>query len=209
MLFSSTLILQQTVLICSILLAIGLGFGYLHQRGHLQSLRPACVPLIGFAVFGICDALVTLHGTWQAPWREANPSMRAFLIWCGWWGQCLGSVLWIFAWVLVLDGLESWRSRASKRTAERISWLRLWIVYALALGHLNGFVSWVDRSGPVATLFSLFYRFWSRNIGWIGPLSPFGYPLYSGLFFGGACALAHAIIVRLYQRRQVNTLPSS
>jgi len=209
MLFSNTLILQQAVLVGSILFAIILSLIYLRRRNHLHALQAVRVPLLGFAIFGICDALVTLHGTWQAPWREANPSMRAFLVWGGWRGQCLGSVLWIFAWVLVLDGMESWRDRTSKRTAACISWLRLWIVYALALGHLNGFVSWTDRAEPVAALFGLFYRFWSRNVGWLGPLSPFGYPLYSGLCFGGVCALAHALLVRLYERCQADAISPS
>src|SRR5262245_34694154 len=106
MLFSSTLLLQQIVVLCSILLAIVVGLLFLHLRGHLQSLRSIWVPLLGFAIFGICDALVTLQGTWQSPWREANPSMRAFLQWAGWQGQCLGSALWILAWTLVLDVLE-------------------------------------------------------------------------------------------------------
>src|SRR6266542_2717402 len=89
MLVLSTLIFPQIILLCSILLAIVLGLLYLRRRGHLQSLQLIWFPLLGFAIFGICDALVTLEGTWQSPWREANPSMRAFLLWGGWWGQCL------------------------------------------------------------------------------------------------------------------------
>src|SRR5438045_2654965 len=62
MLVSSTLLFPQIILLCSILLAIVLGLLYLRWRGHLHSLRSIWLPLLGFAIFGICDALVTLQG---------------------------------------------------------------------------------------------------------------------------------------------------
>jgi len=208
MLFSSAL-LQQIVLLCSILLAIVLGLLYLHWRSHLQSLRSISVPLLGFAIFGICDALLTLHGTWQSPWREANPSMRVFLLWGGWWGQCLGSALWILAWTLVLDRMESWRAGGSIRTACLASGLRLWVVYGLAIGHLNGFVSWLAPSNDVARIFAAFRRLWVTQAAWLAAISPFGYPLYSGLCFGSVCALAHVLIVWGYERGQAANTSSA
>lgn len=197
MLFSYALMPQQIVLLSWIVLAIGLSVAYLRWRGHLGLLRRLWLPLAGFAAFGVADALVTLHGTWQAPWREANPSMRAMLLWGGWLGQCLGSALWLMAWALVFGQLEAWRTRAVGRAAIA-GWLQLWLAYALAFGHLNGFVSWAAPHGALGRLFVAFYRLWSRAAGWAEPLSPFGYPLYSGLCFGAAAALGHALAVRAW-----------
>jgi hypothetical protein len=129
--------------------------------------------------------------------------MRAFLVWGGWWGQCIGSALWILAWTLVLDGLELLRRRSHPRWATLVGWIRLWTVYALAIGHLNGLVSWTSSPGVVATLFRGFYHAWSAKAGWLSALSPFGYPLYSGLFFGGLCAVVHWAIVGVRARNSL------
>jgi hypothetical protein len=202
MLFTPTHIAEQIALLLAIALAAGLGIRYLNWRDHLASLRAIWLPLLGFVVFGVCDALVTLQGTWQAPWREGNPSMRAFLLWAGWWGQCLGSALWILAWALALDGMETLRARISPRGAGLLGALRLWVVYALALGHLNGLVSWTRSPRAIAAIFAWFYAAWRERAAWLGMLSPLGYPLYSGLFFGGLCALAHMLIIWAYDRRR-------
>jgi len=200
MLFSRVLLPQQVILIGSIVLAIALGIAYLCWRGRLIALRPVRIPLLLFALFGTCDALMTLSGTWQAPWREANPSMRAFLQWGGWWGQCLGSMLWILAWTLVFDGLESLRRHLHSRWMAVVDCIRLWTVYALAVGHLDGFVSWSNWPGTVAMLFRTFHHAWSVNAGWLTTLSPFGGPLYSGLCFGGLCTLVHWITISICKR---------
>jgi hypothetical protein len=105
-------------------------------------------------------------------------------------------VLWIFAWTLVFDAIETYRERMPKHRPVGAHWLRLWIAYALAIGHLNGFVSWLDSKGGLAFLFLAFHRWWSSAAGWLNPLSPFGYPLYSGICFGGICTLIHLAIVR-------------
>ncbi len=199
MIFSRALILQEIALVCTILISIGAGCIVLRWRAHLRVLRAMRVPLAGFALFGLCDVLVTLHGTWHAPWREANPAMRAFLFWGSWWGLCLGSALWIVAWTLVFDWLEALRECHPGR-ATRIGWLQLWIGYALALGHLNGFVSWTQTPSSIARLFRQFYTLWSGYAGWLGALSPFGYPLYSGLCFGAIATIIHVVIVGMHMR---------
>jgi hypothetical protein len=182
---------------------------YLRWRGHLASLRAVRLPLLGFVVFGICDALVTLQGTWQSPWREGNPSMRAFLLLAGWLGQCLGSGLWILVWAFALDGMETLRTRLSRRGAATISVLRLWAVYALALGHLNGLVSWTQSPRMVAATFAWFYTAWRTHAAWLSALSPLGYPLYSGLFFGGLCTLAHLLAAWANTRHQAGAAITS
>ncbi|HNP73524.1 MAG TPA: hypothetical protein PKK15_20595 [Kouleothrix sp.] len=196
MLFSSALLPQELALLGCIVAAAGASVAFLRRRGRLGMLRRLWLPLASFTLFGLADALVTLHGTWQAPWREANPAMRALLLRAGWLGQCLGSALWVLAWALVLSWLEAWRERRPARAAQ-LGWLQLWLAYALALGHLNGFVSWAAPRGAIGGAFSAFYRAWSGAAGWLEPISPFGYPLYSGLCFGGVAALAHVLAARL------------
>lgn len=202
MIFERSILGQQIVLLLSIAAAIGLAYAYLRWRHRLSSLRSLWLPLSLFTLFGTLDALVTVRGTWNAPWREGNPAMRAFLVWGGWIGQCVGSAVWIVGWTLVLDGLESLRLRLAGRWAALVGWLRLWTAYALALGHLNGFASWGAVPGAdVATrgFFVFLDWLWAREPG-LFAISPFGYPLYAGLFFGGLCALLHAATAAALRR---------
>jgi hypothetical protein len=198
MILSRAILGQQLVLLLTIGLAIGLAIVYLRWRSHLDLLRALWLPATLFAIFGTLDALVTMAGTWNGPWREANPTMRAFLLWAGWWGQCVGSFLWVIGWTLVVDGLESLRQRLGGRGASIARGMQLLALYGLAAGHISGFLSWIflARLPAVAEVFFGLYQ----RIPWLDAISPFSYPLYLGLSFGGLCTLLHVGILALRRR---------
>lgn len=173
---------------------------YLRWRDRLDSARFLLIPILFFAFSGTLDALVTMHGTRDAPWRERNDAVRPFLEWGGWWGQCLATAAWIIGWSLFVDGLESLRRRLTGHWAALLNWGRLLTVYALAVGHLDGFLSWTHSPVWLADLFSVVERFLQEKAAWLEPISPFGWPLYIGLLLGGLCALVHLGAVSLLER---------
>jgi hypothetical protein len=176
LLFSYPVVVRQVILLLTIGVSIGLVVGYLRWRGRLDYVRPWLIPAALFAVFGSLDAWVTMNGTWNAPWREGNPSIRVFMEWGGWWGQCIATAAWIVGWSLFVDGLGSLGRRLPGRWGTLASYGPLLTLYALALGHLDGLLSWTDSPA------------------WLVVVSPFGMPLYTGLFLGGICALLHNLI---------------
>lgn len=202
MLFSPDILPQQIILLLTIGLSIGLVIGYLYWRNRLDSARPLLIPIFFFVVFGTLDALMTMRVIWNAPWREGNSVIRAFLEWGGWWGQCVGTAVWVVSWSLFVDGLESLRRRVDGRWGTLLSWGRLLTVYVLAVGHLDGFVSWTDSPSRLVDLFSGFDRFLWQKAAWLRDFSPFGWPLYTGLFFGGLCALLHCGLASVLRHRR-------
>ncbi len=192
MLFSHGVVVLQVILLLTIGASIGLVIIYLHRLGRLGYVRPWLIPIALFAVFGSLDAWVTMSGTWNAPWREGNPSIRAFMEWGGWWGQCIATAVWIVGWSLLVDGLGWLGRRLPGRWGTLVSYSPLLTFYALAIGHLDGLVSWTGSPAWLADLFGTFERFLREKATWLVASSPFGMPLYTGLFFGGLCALLHS-----------------
>ncbi|HEV8194257.1 MAG TPA: hypothetical protein VGP82_22635 [Ktedonobacterales bacterium] len=124
---SSGITRQRLVLFGVILLAYALAALYLRWRRHGSSLlRLAWVPAVLFAVFAPLDALVTLQGTWNLPWKEAEPTMRALLPWEGWRGVCLGFAAWVLGSAIVVDALESPRLRLNYHGRTLVGWLQLY-----------------------------------------------------------------------------------
>lgn len=197
MIFSRDVLPQQVVLLLTIIVSAGAALAYIHRKGRLDSIRPVVVPLFFYAVFGTLDALVTLRGTWNDPWREGNPSLRVFLVWGGWWGQCIGTALWVLVWLLILDGLEVLRRRSRGRARAFWGGSRLLTAYALATGHLYGLLTWIHWPPLLYGVFSAFGRFLWEEAEWLVRISPFSTPLYVGLFFGGMCALTHRAVLAM------------
>ncbi len=191
MLFSHQVVVLQVILLLTIGVSIGLVVDYLRRLGRLGYARPWLIPISLFVLFGSLDAWVTLSGTWNAPWREGNPSIRAFMEWGGWWGQCVATALWIIGWSLFVDGLGTLGRRLPGRWGTLVSHGPLLTLYALAVGHLDGLLSWTGSPAWLADLFLAFERFLREKATWLVAVSPFGMPLYSGLVFGGMCALLH------------------
>jgi len=200
LLFSHRVVVLQIILLLTIGASIGLVAGYLHRRGRLGYVRPWLIPISLFAVFGSLDAWVTMSGTWNAPWREGNPSIRVFMEWGGWWGQCVATAAWIIGWSLLVDGLGLLGRRLTGPWGTLVSYVPLLTLYALALGHLDGLLSWTGSPAWLAGLFLAFERFLREEVAWLVAFSPFGTPLYTGLFFGGMCALLHSGMVGVLKR---------
>jgi hypothetical protein len=194
LLFSHPVVVRQIILLLTIGASVGLVLGYLHWRGRLGYVRPWLIPAALFAVFGSLDAWVTMSGTWNAPWREGNPSIRVFMEWGGWWGQCVATAAWIVGWSLFVVGLGTLGRRLPGRWGTLVSYGPLLTLYALALGHLDGLLSWTDSPAWLAGLFLAFERFLREKAAWLAAVSPFGMPLYTGLFLGGICAVLHCWI---------------
>ena len=183
---------QQIVLLLSILVALTLAVAYLWRRGRLSSLRALAVPLALSVVFGTLDGLVTLRGTYYNPWREGNPTLRAVLLWGGWLGLCLWSVLWVFAWALVLDGLESLRLRLAGSGAKvLLRGAQLYIFYALAMLHLSDVISWIGWPTLLNQITIQFLGWLANHAPGLFTISPIGDYLYVGLFFGALCTIIH------------------
>ncbi len=188
---SHQVVILQSILLLTIGASIGLVVFTLHRLGWLGYARPWLVPIALFAVFGSLDAWVTMSGTWNAPWREGNPSIRAFMEWGGWWGQCIATAVWIAGWSLFVVGLGGLARRLPGRWGTLASTGPLLTLYALALGHLDGLLSWTGSPAWLAGLFAAFERFLGEKAAWLVAASPFGMPLYTGLFFGGLCTVLH------------------
>jgi hypothetical protein len=180
------------VLLLVILLALGLAAAYLHQRGRLASVRPLVVPLTLVALFGTLDGLVTLSGTYYDPWSEGTPALRAVLMWGGWLGLCLWSMLWVFAWVLLLDGLASLRLRLTASWArDMVGGAQLYIFYTLAVLHASDVVAWIRSPALLYRMLSEFFLWLIDHAPGLLAITPVGYELYVGLVVGALAALIH------------------
>ena len=120
--------------------------------------------------------------------------------WGGWWGQCVATAAWIIGWSLFVDGLGLLGRRLTGRWGTLVSHGPLLTLYALALGHLDGLLSWTDSPACLADLFLAFERFLRGKAAWLTAFSPFGTPLYTGLFFGGICTVLHCGVVSALKR---------
>lgn len=189
---SSSLTGQRVVLFGAILLAYALAILYLLWRRHGGSLlRLTWVPAGLFAVFAPLDALVTLQGTWNFPWQEAEPTMRAFLLWQGWRGVCIGFVAWILGGVLFVDALEAPRLRLNYRGRTLVGWLQIYTLYALAMGDLDGLLSWTQLPTGLSRLFSAVAEMSNHWLPWSIGGAGLGYLVGPSLFFGALCTVTH------------------
>jgi hypothetical protein len=107
-------------------------------------------------------------------------------------GLCLWSILWVFAWTLILDGLESLRLRLVTSWARfLVGWAGLYIFYALAGLHASDVVAWI-RSPPLLYRMLLAFFIWLvDHAPGLLAISPLGYELYVGLVVGALAALLH------------------
>jgi len=197
MVFARAILGQELVLLCAIGLAMALIYAGLRWRGQLDLLRRVWLPALLFAIFGTLDALVTLVGTWDASLREGNPTTRAFLVWGGWVGLVIGTVLYVLFWAAVVIGLESLRQRYTRLWASVLSGAQLLVLYALAMGHFWGFLTWTRH-----------YPAWGWDVQnylsihapWLYAISPLGYGIYVGLVLGAICTAVHLAIAGLLHR---------
>lgn len=185
---------QQAILVLALLLAFGLALAFLHHRRHLARLRPLCLPALLLAAFCIPDAVLTLRGTWADAAREADPFVRAFLAWHGWQGLCAAFVVWVLGWALVIDGLETLRARLPERLGPLAASGELYILYAVALGHLDGLVSWTHAPAVVYRASAGLLAAVARDAPRVVSAFPLAYVLYPALVYGALFAAAHALI---------------
>jgi hypothetical protein len=187
---------EQAVLITALLAAFALALLYLRRRGHLRLLSGDCwLPALLIVAFSLPDALVTLSGTWNAPSREANPFVGIFLTWAGWRGLCLALLLWILGWTLVLDGLETLRLRLPPHLAPLVRTAQLFLLYALAMGHLDGFSAWTHVPAAFYAASNGLLALLRQHAAWTMPSYALAYVLYPALIFGALCAAAHALLI--------------
>lgn len=189
---------QQIVLFGAILLAYIVAVLYLRWRRHgISLLRLAWAPAALFAVFLPLDASVTLQGAWNLPWKEAEPTMRAFLLWQGWRGACIGFFAWILGSALCVDALEASRLRLGSRGGALVGWLQIYILYALAMGDLDGLLSWTRHPDGLFDLFSTVATLSNQVLPWSIGGAGIGYLVGPSLFFSAICAVAHVGVVAM------------
>jgi hypothetical protein len=192
MVFSRAILGQELVLVGVIMLALGLVATYVRARGQLDLARRVWLPVLLWAVFGTLDALVTMVGTWGDPSREGNPTTRAFLCWGGWVGLVLGAFLYVLFWAAAIIGLEALRGRLGGVWGSILGAAQLFILYALAVGHFFGFLSWTP-----------YFPFWAQldwlymHDRWFFTTSPLGYDSYIGVVLGALCTALHLGIAAL------------
>lgn len=197
MIFARALLGQELILLGAIGLALGLIVTYLRQRMQLSLLRRVWLPTLLWAIFGPLDALVTLVGTWGDPWREANPLVRAWLIWNGWVGQVLYTFLYVLFWAAVILGLEEVRRRVGGVWAFLLGATQLLILYTLAVEHLSGFLSWTPYLQPIWPLILLL----DNRAPWLFADSPVGVFVNYALILGAICTALHLAIAPLLRRK--------
>jgi hypothetical protein len=195
MIFSRALLGQELILLGPIGLAMGLIYTYLRWRGQLDLLHRVWLPALLWAIFGPLDALVTIVGTWGAPWAEGNPLLRAFLSWDGWVGQVIYTFVWELFWAAVVSGLEALRRRLGGVWAYLLGAVQLVTLYMLAVGHFFGFLSWTPYLQPILPLIAFF----EEHVPWLFSDSPMGFLLNWATALGAICTALHlgiAILVR-------------
>lgn len=192
MIFARAFLGQEMILVGAIGLAVGLSYTYLRARGQLDLLRWVWLPALLWGVFGTLDTLVTLVGTWGDPTREGNPTTRAFLSWGGWAGLALGAFLYVLFWAAVVIGLEALRGRLGGAWAGVLGGAQLLILYALAVGHFFGFLSWTPYF-PFWRLLDWLYT----HDRWFFTTSPLGYDSYIGVALGALLTALHLAIAAM------------
>jgi hypothetical protein len=181
----------QVALVAALSGAFLAAVAYLSWRGHLAPLRTHWAPALMILAFSVPDGLVTLRGTWAVPAREADPFVRAFLVWGGWKGLCAALVIWILGWTAALDGMEEVRLRVGGSLARIASLAQIYTLYALALGHLDGLTSWTHDPAFVSDVSSGLLNGLRQYAPWTMTVFPLAYVLYPCLFFGAVFTLAH------------------
>jgi hypothetical protein len=207
MIFARALLGQELILLGAIGLAMGLIYAYLRWRGQLDLLPRVWLPALLWAIFGPLDALVTIVGTWGDPWAEGNPLVRAWLIWDGWVGQVVYTFLYVLFWAVVVVGLEELRGRVGGIRPDGIGGFLAYLLgaaqlitlYALAVGHLYGFLSWTPYLQPIWPLITYF----EVHVPWLFSDSPIGYLLDWGTALGAICTVLHLGIAALLRRMGV------
>ncbi len=120
-------------------------------RGKFNELKKLALPVFFFFVFGTADALVTVANNISAV-REGNPYARVFIELGGWKGYVFLSFLWICLWALFALVLLELRARVeSEKEKLFLFFVCLLEFYALALGHLSGFLSWQGVFYPLGS----------------------------------------------------------
>lgn len=206
MIFARALVGQELILLGTIGLAIGLVVAHLRQRGQLDLLRRVWLATVLWAIFGTLDALVTMVGTWGAPWREANTMLRAMLSWDGWIGQLIYTFGWVLFWAAVVLGLEELRRRLS---GVRLGGVRVWvyllgatqlvILYTLAVEHLSGFLSWTPYLQPIMPLIAWL----DARAPWLFANSPMVIFVNYALILGAIFTALQLAITALLRRRSI------
>ncbi len=182
---------EQVALAGTLLVASLASLAYLGWRRHLAMLRALYLPAILIVVFGVPDALLTLRGNWAVPTREANPFIAAFLRWAGWRGLCLAFALWISGWTLALDGLETLQRRLPGRCGAWVRTAQLYMLYAVALGHLDGLTSWTHAPAAVYRASWGLLAELREHAAWSMPIFPLAYLLYPALTYAVLFTLVH------------------
>lgn len=192
MIFARAILGQELILVGAIGLSMGLIYTYLRQRSQLDLLHRVWLPALLWAIFGTLDALVTIVGTWGAPWREANPTLRALLIWNGWVGQVIYTFFYVLFWAAVVIGLEELRRRLGGVWAYLLGAAQLLLLYTLAVGHLSGFLSWPRYIQAILPLIA----FLNERAPWLFAVSLDYFSNYA-LILGTICTALHLSIAAL------------
>jgi hypothetical protein len=195
MIFERAILGQELIIIGAIGLAMGLVYVGLRHVGYLDVLGRVWLPAAFWMVTGTLDALVTMVGTWGQPANEGNPTTRAFLYWAGWVGLTVGAFHYGLFWGAVIAGLEALRRRWGGAWSSAFGATQLLILYALATGHLAGFLSWTPYF-PLWPLLGFLYA----HDRWFFTTSPLGYDLYIGLALGAVCTALHLAVVATLRR---------
>lgn len=196
MIFTRAILGQELTLVGVIGAAMGLIYAFLRLRGHRSVLRHVWLPALLWAIFGPLDALVTIVGTWGAPWREANPLLRAWLLWDGWVGQVIYTFLYVLIWAALIIGLEELCRRVGGVWVYLLGAAQLLILYRLALEHFYGFLSWT----PYNQLAWRFIAFFAARMPWLFSDSFVGYVLDFATALAAICVALHLTIAALLRR---------
>jgi hypothetical protein len=89
--------------------------------------------------------------------------------------------------------LDDLRRRSEPPTVHVVDGLRLWVAYALGLGHLGGWLSWGHgRWLPdLAEVYRQLHLALHAHCPALLRLSPLGPGLYDGLVYGGLATIVH------------------
>lgn len=201
MIFERAILGQELILLGTIAVAMGLIYTYLRWRGQLDMLRHVWLPALLWTIFGPLDALVTIVGTWGAPWAEGNPLLRRFLFWDGWIGQVIYTFLWVLFWSALVVGLEELRRRCGRVRFGAV-WVyifgagQLLILYMLGLAHCYGFLSWTPFGQQLWPLIAFF----EERAPWLFSDSLVGFFLDPATALAALCVVLHLAVAAFLRR---------